>query len=68
MLELRIVSADYYMSPPMKGFDVTYSHFRGFVVKQVPIIRIFGTTTEGELNFVLLSLSDLKMWNYSILF
>ncbi|KAL1131907.1 hypothetical protein AAG570_011518 [Ranatra chinensis] len=47
MLSLRIVNVDYYLTPPLRGLDVTYSHFRGAPVKQVPVIRVFGITDSG---------------------
>lgn len=48
MFSLRIVTVDYYQSSPLPGFDVSYSDFRGCEVKQVPVIRIFGTTPKGQ--------------------
>lgn len=47
MTSIRIVSADYYMCPPIQGLDVMYSEFRGTSVNHVPIIRIFGSLTTG---------------------
>lgn len=46
----RIVTVEYYMSPPVKEFDNLYSEFRNSSVKKVPIIRIFGTTSAGWLS------------------
>ncbi|XP_018321280.1 DNA polymerase zeta catalytic subunit isoform X3 [Agrilus planipennis] len=48
MAIVRIVNADFYMSPPISNLDVTYSEFRGSSVKQVPVIRIFGSTNTGD--------------------
>ncbi|XP_059610831.1 DNA polymerase zeta catalytic subunit [Phlebotomus argentipes] len=65
---VRIVSVDYYLTPPVPKLDVTYSEFRGATVKrvsfsswpvpwppvthtsvvQVPTVRIFGSTADGE--------------------
>jgi DNA polymerase zeta len=47
MISVRLVLADHYMSPPIPELDVSYSEFRGAEVKQVPVIRIFGSTTTG---------------------
>lgn len=45
---LRIVSLDYYLAPPLPGLDVSYSHFEGAAVEQVPVVRIFGSTPAGQ--------------------
>jgi len=47
MFSVRLVVADHYMSPPIPELDVRYSEFRGTEVKQVPVIRIFGSTVVG---------------------
>uniref|UniRef100_A0AAG5D4U5 DNA-directed DNA polymerase family B exonuclease domain-containing protein n=1 Tax=Anopheles atroparvus TaxID=41427 RepID=A0AAG5D4U5_ANOAO len=44
---IRIVSVDHYMSKPDPQYDVCYSQFRGSEIRQVPVIRLFGTTAEG---------------------
>uniref|UniRef100_A0A182VW29 DNA polymerase zeta catalytic subunit n=1 Tax=Anopheles minimus TaxID=112268 RepID=A0A182VW29_9DIPT len=44
---IRIVSVDHYMSKPDPQYDACYSEFRGTEIKQVPVIRLFGSTTEG---------------------
>uniref|UniRef100_A0A182JQT8 Uncharacterized protein n=1 Tax=Anopheles christyi TaxID=43041 RepID=A0A182JQT8_9DIPT len=44
---IRIVSVDHYMSKPDQQFDTCYSEFRGSEVKQVPVIRLFGSNPEG---------------------
>ncbi|XP_035890639.1 DNA polymerase zeta catalytic subunit isoform X2 [Anopheles stephensi] len=44
---IRIVSVDHYMSKPDPQFDACYSEFRGSDIKQVPVIRLFGSTSEG---------------------
>uniref|UniRef100_A0A4Y0BKG0 DNA polymerase zeta catalytic subunit n=1 Tax=Anopheles funestus TaxID=62324 RepID=A0A4Y0BKG0_ANOFN len=44
---IRIVSVDHYMSKPDPQFDTCYSEFRGSEIKQVPVIRLFGSNTEG---------------------
>ncbi|KAK3931836.1 DNA polymerase zeta catalytic subunit [Frankliniella fusca] len=48
MLQVRIVTVDHYICPPIEGLDITYSEFRKSSIKQVPVIRIFGTTPTGE--------------------
>ena len=45
---LRIVDADYYLSKPKAGLDITYSECRQKDVYRVPIIRIFGATPQGQ--------------------
>ncbi|XP_055638271.1 DNA polymerase zeta catalytic subunit isoform X2 [Toxorhynchites rutilus septentrionalis] len=44
---IRIVSVDHYMHKPEPQFDTCYSEFRGSDVKQVPVIRLFGSTSDG---------------------
>lgn len=44
---IRIVSVDHYMHKPEPRFDTCYSEFRGCDVKQVPVIRLFGSTADG---------------------
>ncbi|XP_060704706.1 DNA polymerase zeta catalytic subunit [Hemiscyllium ocellatum] len=48
MFAVRIVTADYYMSSPVKGLDVCYSEFRESEVTRVPVVRIFGPTPAGQ--------------------
>ncbi|XP_016110715.1 DNA polymerase zeta catalytic subunit-like [Sinocyclocheilus grahami] len=48
MFSLRIVTADYYMSSPIRDLDVCYSEFRESDVKKVPVVRIFGATPAGQ--------------------
>ncbi|XP_071444719.1 DNA polymerase zeta catalytic subunit-like [Hetaerina americana] len=48
MLSVRIVTADHYMTAPSPDLDVFYSDFRGCEVKQVPVIRIFGSNATGK--------------------
>ncbi|XP_055679121.1 DNA polymerase zeta catalytic subunit [Lutzomyia longipalpis] len=45
---VRIVSVDHYLAPPNPKFDVAYSEFRGAAVKRVPVIRVFGSTANGD--------------------
>ncbi|KAL0163845.1 hypothetical protein M9458_039598, partial [Cirrhinus mrigala] len=48
----RIVTADYYMSSPIRELDVCYSEFRESDVKKVPVVRIFGATPAGMHAFI----------------
>lgn len=48
MYSVRIFSVDHYMSAPILGLDTTYSQFRGTSIKQVPILRIFGSNDAGR--------------------
>lgn len=45
---VRLVSADYYMTSPHPGLDVGYSAYRGSETKRVPVIRVFGSTSNGN--------------------
>lgn len=47
VISVRIVTMDYYMSPPLDGLDNSYSTYRGSEIKKVPIIRCFGSTNTG---------------------
>ncbi|KAF6135924.1 hypothetical protein GIB67_006816 [Kingdonia uniflora] len=48
IFSIRIVSIDYYMSPPIPDMDICYSSFQGGKVNEVPVIRIFGSTPAGQ--------------------
>nr|CAB3455274.1 unnamed protein product [Digitaria exilis] len=48
VLSVRIVSIDYYMSPPLPGFDFSRSPFHGEEVEEMPVIRIYGSTPAGQ--------------------
>lgn len=48
ILSIKIVSVDHYLSFPIKSLDVEYSEFRDNVVKFVPVIRVFGTTSNKK--------------------
>lgn len=45
---VRIVNADLYTATPVPGFDSIYSSFRESKVIKVPVIRIFGSTPNGQ--------------------
>ncbi|RVW53176.1 DNA polymerase zeta catalytic subunit [Vitis vinifera] len=44
IFSVRIVSMDYYMASPIPDLDICYSSFQGGMVKEVPVIRIYGST------------------------
>ncbi|KAI3694970.1 hypothetical protein L1987_77956 [Smallanthus sonchifolius] len=48
IFSVRIVSIDYYMSPPIPGLDFCYSSFQGGKVNEVPVIRVYGSTPAGS--------------------
>ncbi|XP_077075913.1 DNA polymerase zeta catalytic subunit [Siphateles boraxobius] len=48
MFSVRIVTADYYLSSPIRELDACYSEFRESDVKKVPVVRIFGATQAGQ--------------------
>ncbi|XP_051510617.1 DNA polymerase zeta catalytic subunit-like isoform X2 [Myxocyprinus asiaticus] len=48
MFSVRIVTADYYMSSPIRELDLCYSEFRDSDMKKVPVVRIFGATPAGQ--------------------
>ncbi|XP_015117259.1 uncharacterized protein LOC107041289 [Diachasma alloeum] len=48
MFSVRLVTADSYQAQPLPQLDPTFSVFRGTEIKNVPVIRVFGTTPTGE--------------------
>ncbi|XP_024966298.1 DNA polymerase zeta catalytic subunit isoform X1 [Cynara cardunculus var. scolymus] len=48
IFSVRIVSIDYYMSPPIPDLDLCYSSFQGGKVNEVPVIRVYGSTPAGQ--------------------
>lgn len=48
LFSCRIVSIEYYISPPTKELDVCYSSFCSSAVDKVPVVRIFGSTPAGQ--------------------
>ena len=48
ILSLRIVSIDNYMCYPIINLDLGYSEFRGKEIKNVPMLRIYGITCDGQ--------------------
>ncbi|KOC60944.1 DNA polymerase zeta catalytic subunit [Habropoda laboriosa] len=47
MFSINLVTLDSYQSTPLPELDVTFSNFRGNEIRQVPVIRIFGSTLSG---------------------
>uniref|UniRef100_A0A2H8TGZ7 DNA polymerase n=1 Tax=Melanaphis sacchari TaxID=742174 RepID=A0A2H8TGZ7_9HEMI len=45
---VSLVTIDHYMSNPVDGFDSLYSEFWGTQILQVPVLRVFGCTPNGE--------------------
>ncbi|XP_041971282.1 DNA polymerase zeta catalytic subunit [Aricia agestis] len=45
---VRVVVCDHYTTKPVPGLDVIYSEFRGSDIKQVPVLRVFGSTPDGK--------------------
>lgn len=52
MFSINLVTLDSYQSTPLSELDVTFSDFRGNEIRQVPVIRIFGSTPSGILSFI----------------
>lgn len=48
VFSLRIVNADFYTAEPLSGLDPVYSGFRASKIAKVPVIRIFGSTPNGQ--------------------
>ncbi|KAJ0256178.1 DNA polymerase zeta catalytic subunit [Hirschfeldia incana] len=48
VFSVRIVSIDYYMASPIPSYDLCYSTFQGGEVKEVPVIRVYGSTPSGQ--------------------
>ncbi len=48
-VQVRLATIDYYMAPPMKDHDVEHSAcMGGCKLKQVPVVRVFGSTPAGQ--------------------
>lgn len=45
---VSLVTIDHYMCNPSDGLDSLYSEFWGTPIFKVPILRVFGTTLEGN--------------------
>jgi len=48
LISVRLVVVDHYMSEPVAGLDPLVSDFRGYNIRKVPIIRVFGSTAAGQ--------------------
>ena len=51
MFSVRVLDVDDYQGVPIHSFDSTYSTFRGAPCRKVPVIRIFGATPAGKLDY-----------------
>ncbi len=64
-ISIKIVSADYYLAKPIAELkDPCYSGFKSTSIYNVPIIRIFGPTSDGNYsnNFTLIWFDNI--WTY----
>ena len=48
MFSMSIFTINFYIGKPEPALDQTYSDFRCSEVKHVPVIRVFGSTPEGQ--------------------
>ena len=62
MFAVRIVTADYYLTSPLKDLDVIYNEFRESDVKKVPVVRIFGATPIGMFIWFLINDWSFAAW------
>lgn len=46
---VSLVTIDHYMCNPSDGLDSLYSEFWGTQIHKVPILRVFGSTSEGNI-------------------
>lgn len=51
MFSVRLVIADSYQASPLIPFDLSVSEFRNSRIKNVPTIRVFGSTLTGKFSF-----------------
>jgi len=47
-ISVRLVVIDHYMAPPVDGLDPLVADHRGYDVRQVPVLRVFGSTPAGQ--------------------
>lgn len=48
VLSMRIITTDNSLEKPIASLDVTTSPFRKTSVRRVPVLHLFGATTQGE--------------------
>jgi len=48
LISVRLVVVDHYMAEPVSGLDPVISDFRGYNIRKVPVIRVFGSTSAGQ--------------------
>lgn len=46
---VSLVTIDHYMCNPSDGLDSLYSEFWGTQIVKVPILRVFGSTPDGNI-------------------
>lgn len=46
---VSLVTIDHYMSDPIDGLDSLYSEFWATQIVKVPVLRVFGSTLNGNL-------------------
>lgn len=47
-LRVRVVVVDYVLKPPRPGLDCTHSRVTGVRLGRVPVVRVFGSTPDGQ--------------------
>ena len=48
-ISIQLVTMDHYMTDPISSdLDPVYSSFRSLPVKKVPVLRVFGPTSNGQ--------------------
>lgn len=45
---MRIVDADFYLAKPIQNVDVCFSQFQQHETGRVPVVRVFGSTANGQ--------------------
>ena len=54
-VSMRIITTEHTLEKPVAGLDVTNSVFRRTSCRRVPVIHLFGTTTQGLSFFLILA-------------